>query len=82
MGASDGAYLAGEPPASCVLVEMEPQLSFRESGVDFFAHDFDFPPTKHPVRELITFILLVLLITALEIWGGWKLISLILTWLD
>ena len=39
--------------------------------------DFDFPPTAHPGRELFTFSLFVLLITALVVWGSWKLISLI-----
>jgi len=36
---------------------------------------FDFAPTAHPGRELFTINLFVLLV----IWGGWKLISLILT---
>ncbi len=39
---------------------------------------FDFPPTAHPGRELFTSCFFVQLITALVIWGGWKLISLIL----
>jgi hypothetical protein len=39
---------------------------------------FDFPPTAHPGRELFTFSLFVLLIIAILVWGGWKLISLIL----
>jgi hypothetical protein len=39
--------------------------------------DFDFPPTAHPGRELFTASLFVLLIMALVVWGGWKLISLI-----
>jgi hypothetical protein len=38
---------------------------------------FDFPPTAHPGRELFTASLFVLLIMALLVWGGWKLISLI-----
>jgi hypothetical protein len=38
---------------------------------------FDFPPTAHPGRELFTFSLFVLLILALAVWGGCKLISLI-----
>ena len=37
---------------------------------------FDFPPTAHPGRELFTAILFVLLVLALLVWGGWKLISL------
>jgi hypothetical protein len=38
---------------------------------------FDFPPTAHPGRELFTASLFILLIMALLVWGGWKLISLI-----
>ena len=38
---------------------------------------FDFPPTAHPGRELFTASLFVLLIMALVVWGGWKLISLL-----
>ena len=34
---------------------------------------FDFPPTLHPVRELITFSIFVSGIIALIIWGGSKL---------
>jgi hypothetical protein len=36
----------------------------------------DFPPTAHPGRELFTGCLFVLLVLALLIWGGWKLMSL------
>jgi hypothetical protein len=43
-----------------------------------FDDGFDFPPTAHPGRELFTSIFFVQLIVALVIWGGWKLISLIL----
>ena len=42
-----------------------------------FDDGFDFPPTAHPGRELLTGSLFVLLIMALLVWGGWKLISLI-----
>ncbi len=42
----------------------------------FSENDFDFPPTLHPGRELFTFSLFVLIVVALGIWGGWKLISL------
>ena len=38
---------------------------------------FDFPPTAHPGRELLTFSLFILLIITLLAWGGWKLVSLI-----
>ena len=42
-----------------------------------FDDGFDFPPTAHPGRELFTASFVVLLIMALLVWGGWKLISLI-----
>ena len=43
----------------------------------FSQDDFDYPPTLYPGRELFTFSLFVLMIVALVVWGGWKLISLI-----
>jgi hypothetical protein len=43
----------------------------------FSDDDYDFPPTAHPGRELVTASLFVLLIMALVVWSGWKLISLI-----
>ena len=42
-----------------------------------FYDDFDFPPTAHPwSASCSTASLFVLLIIALFVWGGWKLISL------
>ena len=35
---------------------------------------FDFPPTAHPFRELITFSIFVTGIVALLIWGGSKIL--------
>jgi hypothetical protein len=43
-----------------------------------FDDGFDFPPAAHPGRELFTSCFFVQLIMAFVIWGGWKLISLIL----
>jgi hypothetical protein len=40
---------------------------------------FDFTPSAHPSRELSTASLFVLAIMTFVIWGGWKLLSLILT---
>lgn len=51
-----------------------------EKNFHFSDDDFDFPPTAHPGRELFTFSLFVLLVVALAAWGGWKLISLIISW--
>jgi hypothetical protein len=39
----------------------------------------DFPPAAHPGRELFTATLFVLVITTFVVWGGWRLISLMLT---
>jgi hypothetical protein len=36
---------------------------------------FDFPPTHHPVRELVTFSMFVSGVIALLVWGGWKLLQ-------
>lgn len=49
------------------------------SAVREFDDGFDFPPTAHPRRELCTASLFVLAIMTFVVWGGWKLISLILT---
>jgi hypothetical protein len=46
---------------------------------DYDDDGFDFPPTAHPGRELFTFSLFALLIITFAVWGGWKLISLILS---
>jgi hypothetical protein len=39
----------------------------------------DFPPTAHPGRELLTASLFVLAIITFLVWGGWRLISVMLT---
>jgi hypothetical protein len=72
-------YLAGASMAHtgtrALRAERASQSSFgaaRESD-----DGFDFPPTAYPGRELVTASLFVLLIMALLVWGGWKLISLI-----
>jgi hypothetical protein len=72
-------YLAGERMAHtgralCVLKEPRNLLlAPRESD-----NGFDFPPTAYPGRELFTASLFVLVIMTLVVWGGWKLISLIM----
>jgi hypothetical protein len=53
-----------------------------ETRVDRAADDdFEFPPTAHPGRELLTMILFALSCIALMVWGVfwvvWRLISLI-----
>jgi hypothetical protein len=48
----------------------------RDSAVRESDDGFDFPPTRYPGRELFTASVFVLLILALAVWGGWKLITL------
>ena len=38
---------------------------------------FDFPPTLHPVRELVTFSIFVAGVIALLVWSGSKLLQVI-----
>lgn len=40
---------------------------------------FNFPPTAHPDRELCTASLFLLMVTTVVIWGGSKVLSLLLT---
>jgi hypothetical protein len=84
--ATGSDHLADEPRALMGPSRSEPSQSFvgaaRDSDkvLNFSDDDFDFPPTVHPGRELFTFCLFVLLlIMAPAVWGGWKLISLMLT---
>jgi hypothetical protein len=58
-------------------VERVSQSSTRAAGE--YDDGFDFPPTAYSGREMFTFSLFVLLIITAVIWGGWKLISLMLT---
>ena len=44
-------------------------------GRDPDDEDFDFPPTEHPVRELLTMSFFAVVILAFLIWLGWSLIS-------
>lgn len=43
-------------------------------AVTSFDDGFDFPPTAHPVRELITFSIFVLGMVSLIVWGALKLL--------
>ena len=51
----------------------EVQSQSHSSAFDFSDDGLDFPPTAHPVRELITFSIFVSGIVALIIWGASKL---------
>jgi hypothetical protein len=51
---------------SGAAIESDGALNSSDDG-------FDFPPTLHPVRELVTFSIFVPGIIALIVWGGSKL---------
>lgn len=57
------------------------QSAFRlgRGHLHFRHDDIDAPLSPHPDRALYTFLLLVFFVAALELWGGWKLISLLLS---
>jgi hypothetical protein len=46
----------------------------RSTSVDFSDDGLDFPPAAHPVRELISFSIFMLVVTGLVVWGGSKLL--------
>jgi len=72
------AFGAGRALHSSIDASRESEVAREsESNFHFSDDDVDFPPTAHPGRELFTFSLFVLLVIALAIWGGWKLISLV-----
>jgi hypothetical protein len=73
MKASSNGYLADEPMARMGSLALRHGLASQSSPAD----GFDFPPTAYPGRELFTGSLFVLLITAIAVWGSWKLISLV-----
>ena len=52
-------------PTTSTTVEYGDSVNVSDDG-------FDFPPTAHPIRELITFSIFVSGIVALIIWGGLK----------
>lgn len=74
------AFGAGRPSQSSGEVARESGAAREsEKNFHFSDDDFDFPPTAHPGRELFTFSLFVLLVIGLTVWGGWKLISLMIS---
>jgi hypothetical protein len=74
-------YLAGERMAhrGTRAVRAERALQASVGAARESDGGFDFPPTAYPGRELVTASLFVLVITTSAVWGGGKLISLILT---
>jgi hypothetical protein len=74
------AFRVGRAPQSSVDAARDSEIAREsESNLHFSDDDYDFPPTAHPGRELFTFTLFVLLLISLAVWGGWKLISLIIS---
>ncbi len=53
--------------------QSEVRSQSHSSAFDFSDDGLDFPPTAHPIRELITFSIFVSGIIALIIWGFSKL---------
>jgi hypothetical protein len=51
-----------------------PARSPASTALEFGDDDVDFPPTAHPVRELITATIAVVSVIALIIWCGSKLL--------
>lgn len=74
------AFGSGRASRSSVEAARESDIAREsEKNFHFSDDDFDFPPTAHPGRELFTFTLFVLLVISLSVWGGWKLISLMIS---
>ena len=61
--------------ASCAVRASDPSTVVAREYDD----GLDFPPAAHPGRELFTLSLFALVIATFVVWGGWRLISLILT---
>jgi hypothetical protein len=72
-----GDYLADERMAHAWTRGLYAEVALQSSGVAR-EYDLDFPPSAHPGRELSTASLFVLAILTFLVWGGWKLISLML----
>ena len=57
--------------------DSERQTQTANSAANGFEGDYDFPPTRHPRRELLTASAAFLIVVGLIGWGLFKLISLI-----
>jgi hypothetical protein len=55
---------------SGTAIESDGALNSSDDG-------FDFPPTLHPVRELVTFSIFMAVVIAVLVWGGSKLVQVI-----
>jgi hypothetical protein len=59
-----------------VLSQSHLSAAIESDGAhNFYDDGFDFPPTDHPVRELVTFGIFVSGVIALLVWGGSKLLQ-------
>jgi hypothetical protein len=56
------------------ILSLSPTSTVLESedALDSSNDDFDFPPTAHPVRELVTASIFGLAVVVLMVWGGSK----------
>jgi hypothetical protein len=59
------------------VVSQSHSITVIDADGAFISSDdgFDFPPTLHPVRELVTFSIFVSGVIALLVWGGSKLLQ-------
>jgi hypothetical protein len=62
----DHSQILSQSPTN-TTVEYSDSVNVSDDG-------FDFPPTAHPIRELITFSIFATGIVALIIWGGLKIL--------
>jgi hypothetical protein len=76
MAHADARALRRERPSQSQSAGATRELDGDSDIPAFSQDDFDYPPTLYPGRELFTFSLFVLMIVAVVVWGGWKLISL------
>jgi hypothetical protein len=64
---------------SSAAIDSGGTLNFYDDSCDASYDDgFDFPPTDHPIRELVSFSIFVSAVLALLVWGGSKLFQAIL----
>ena len=59
-----------------VLSQSHSSAAIESDGAhNSYDDGFDFPPTDHPVRELVTFSIFVSGVIALLVWGGSQLLQ-------
>lgn len=82
----DGEYLSDERMGHIWRRGLYPEIAFESCGAAlesddglYFSDDFEFPQTAHRAWASFTPSLFVLVIVTFGVWGGWNLISLIVT---